>query len=114
MSRANVKRQVQGQLRVVAAVVLLAIVSATVTVLSDAPAIVVVMAVAAIQGALILAFLMHLKGEVPLIQSLLAFSAFFLIVLLGLTLLGLSDPIEGTTSLAVPAALSESAAGEEH
>ncbi len=114
MSSENVKRQVQSQLQIFAALLVLVIVSATVTMLSDAPAIAVVMAVAAIQGALILAFLMHAKGEGPLIQSLLAFSAFFLIVLFLFTQLGLSDTIEGTESLAAPAAISETAPDEEH
>ncbi len=114
MSSENVKQQVQSQLRIFAVLLVLAIVSGTITMLSDAPLIAVVMAVAAIQGALILAFLMHVKGEVALIQSLLAFSAFFLIILFLFTQLGLSDTIEGTESLAAPAAASDAAAGEEH
>ena len=113
MSSENVKQQVQSQLRIFAVLLVLAIVSATITMLSDAPLIAVVMAVAAIQGALILAFLMHVKGEVALIQSLLAFSAFFLIILFLFTQLGLSDTIEGTESLAAPAAASDTAEGEE-
>ena len=114
MSSENVKRQVQGQLRVFAAVLVLAIVSGVSSMISDSPLILVVMTVAAIQGALILAYLMHVKGEAAIIQSLLAFSAFFLIVLFFLTQLGISDPIEGTQSFAEPVAVSDAEASVEH
>ena len=114
MSSENVKQQVQVHLRILAALLVLAIVSGVSSMLSDAPLIAVVMAIAAIQGSLILAYLIHVKGEVALIQFLLAFSAFFLIILFLFTQLGLSDTIEGTESLAMPAAASDAAAGEEH
>jgi len=114
MSSENVKQQVQGHLRILAALLVLALVSGLTSMVSDAPLIAVVMAVAAVQGALILVFLMHAKGEGPLIQSLLAFSAFFLIILFLFTQLGLSDTIEGTESLAAPAAHSDAGASEEH
>ena len=114
MSSENVKQQVQGHLRILAALLVLALVSGLTSMRSDAPLIAVVMVIAAVQGTLILAYLMHVKGEVAFVQSLQAFSAFFLIILLLFTQLGLSDTIEGTKSLEVPAALSETAAGEEH
>jgi len=114
MSSEKVKREVRGHLRVFVALLVLAVVSATLSMLSEAPLIAVVLVIAAVQGALILAYLMHVKGEGALIQSLLAFSAFFLIILFLFTLLGLSDTIEGTESLAEPAAVSDTAANEEH
>jgi len=114
MSSENIKQQVRGQMRIFAAVMALAIVSGVASMISDAPLILLVMAVATIQGALILAYLMHVKSEAAIIQSLLAFSAFFLIVLFFLTQLGLADPIEGTKSLAQPAAASETVVAEEH
>ena len=57
---------------------------------------------------------MHVSRSAALTQSLLACSAFFLLILLLLTQLGLSDTIEGTESLAEPAAVSDTAANEEH
>ena len=114
MSSESVKQQVRGHLRILAVLLVLAIVSGVSSMVSDAPLIAVVMAIAAIQGTLILAYLMHVKGEAALIQSLLAFSAFFLIILFLFTQLGLSDTIEGTESLAAPAAHSDTAAVEEH
>ena len=114
MRSENVKQQTRGQLRIFAALLVLTIVSGATSMLSDAPLISVVMAVAAIQGALILGYLMHVKGEAALIQSLLAFSAFFLIILFLFTQLGLSDTIEGTESLAAPVAVSDTATSEEH
>ena len=114
MSSENIKQQVRSQLRIFAALLVLAIVSGVSSTLSDAPLIAVVMVIAAVQGTLILAYLMHVKGEVAFVQSLLSFSAFFLIVLFLVTLVGLSDPIEGTKSLGSAPPVSELEAGTEH
>ena len=114
MSSENIKQQVRGQMRIFAAVMALAIVSGVASMISDAPLILVVMAVATIQSILILAYLMHVKSEAAIVQSLLAFTVFFLIVLFFLTQLGISDPIEGTQSLAEPVVASDAAHDEEH
>lgn len=112
MSNEQVKQEVRGHMRIFAVVLVLAIASAVISMASDAPIVPLVMIVAAVQGGLILAFLMHLKHEGKAVQWLIAVSAFFLIALFGLTFLAKVDTLTGTETIE-PSAPAESV-GEDH
>ena len=111
MNDESIQEEIRGHFRIFVALLALALISAVASMLSDGPLAAFVMIIAAVQVALILAFLMHVKVEASSVRWLLALSGFFLVVLLAVLMLALADTIEGTESIAGPAAAHEAESG---
>lgn len=114
MTNENVQAQVRGHLRVFVGLLVLTLVGVGATLILDGAPIFLVMGIAAVQATLILTFLMHLKGEGKTVKWLLAFSGFFVAMLLALIILAATDTIDGTESLVAVPVVDEVAEGEAH
>lgn len=112
MSAEDVKKQVRTHLTVFAAVLILAVM-AGISVIAGTSSIPAVLAIAAVEVALVLGFLMHARTEGPWVKSLILFCALFVGSLIALKLLGHYDRIEGTEDIVVEAAPQHAQEAEE-
>lgn len=113
MSNEDIQAQVRSHMIIFGGVLALTIIGVGLTLTLGGLPIPAIMGIAAVQGILIMAFLMHVKSEAKTVQCLLAFCAFFVIMLFVLMIGTIADPLNGTESIA-PVATVEEAAAEEH
>ncbi len=108
MSTENIQQQVKAHQKIYVALLVLTLVSAgsVMAGVSAGTTIILVLAVAAVQGLLILLNLMHLKEEQRAMKGLMALCAFFIVFLLVTTSIAYRDTIAGTDKLEQPAAQS--------
>lgn len=116
MSNEDIQRLIKGQQKIFIALAVMTLISVGIAMLGQGGAlfIIVAMAIAFVQGVLILGELMHLK-ESSSMRGLLALTIFFVAYLLFATWLAYSDHIDGTEYPGSTAVVHETAEqGEEH
>lgn len=100
MTPDEARKRMRTHLIAFGAILVLAMLAAG-TVLTGRPNPAAVLAIAAVQVAVVLVAMMHAPKDGRWVRGLLAFCALFVVALAGLTLLGLKDTIEGTEHVVI-------------